>query len=74
MDISTQLMVTDKSNIVSQAVVPFGMCQPALHLRLTILTLNTVTNICEKTGCFMPSADFSPTSRNLPKGFLVAAC
>jgi hypothetical protein len=36
MDISVQFMVTDKNNIGSQVVVPFGMCQPALHLGLMI--------------------------------------
>jgi len=35
MDISIQFMVIDKSNIVSKFVVPFAMCQPALHLGLT---------------------------------------
>lgn len=59
-------MVTDKTDIVSQVVVPFGMCQPALHLELTILTLRTVTSIHkEKMDISMPTVDFSPTSRNL---------
>jgi len=74
MDISIQFMVTDKSNIVSQVVVPFGMCQPALHLELTILTLKTVTSIHEKNGRFYAHCGLFSNQRKSSKGFLIAAC
>lgn len=74
MDFSIQFMVTDKSNIVTQVVVPFGMCQPALHLGLMILTVNTVMNIREKTGHFYAHCGLFSDQQKSSRCFLVAAC
>jgi hypothetical protein len=59
-------MVIDKSNIVSQFVVPFAMFQPALHLGLNnTQAKRSYEYPWKKLVVFMPIVDFSPTSRNL---------